>query len=128
MLRGLRTLFPESQKTPTFVPHWYIPSNFHGSRIQRIKQTRKIRSRGLLSLVHDRQVVTCHPKSRLPSPPGNYLVSLPGNTAHDTSTIINTHCIQSFFFNLKFRNLSRIDRFLKKKDTTNSVNANENTD
>lgn len=33
-----------------------------------------------------------------------------------------------FFFNLKFRNLSRIDRFLKKKDTTNSVNANENTD
>lgn len=91
------------------------------SRIQRINRTRKICSRGVLSLVHDRQLVTCHPRSRLPSPPANYLVPLPANTAHDTSTITDTHCIQSFFLISSFETWIE-DRPIfekKKKGTTN---------
>lgn len=94
MLRGFRTLFPESQKTPTFVPHWYIPSSFHGSVEN---PADKVNAEDLITrpFIARARSTTRHmsPEIEISFPPGNYLVFVPGNTAHDTSTITDTHCI-----------------------------------
>lgn len=89
------------------------------SRIQRINRTRKICSRGVLSLVHDRQLVTCHPKSRLPSPPISCLCPQTLLTTHLRLQILTAYNL--FFLISSFETWIE-DRPIfekKKKGTTN---------